>query len=101
VNNQDNVQAKEFRYSGAMAKGTIGMTTTERIGIDDQSVRVVSPQAQLMAPDDAWAIFDEAAQYYLGITGEAFIRAVDAGEFDDDPDRPEVISLVMLRPGGR
>lgn len=43
-------------------------------------------------------IFDAAAQRHLGISGDEFLRKWDAGEFADDPDRPEVIEVAMLIP---
>lgn len=43
-------------------------------------------------------IFDKAARRHLGISGEEFLRCWDAGEFADDPDRPEVIEVAMMIP---
>lgn len=48
--------------------------------------------------DDARALFDEHARSNLNMSGEEFLRAWDAGEFDDEPDRPEVMRVVMLLP---
>ena len=55
----------------------------------------------VMSPEEAWEDFDRAAQLYMHMRGEAFLQAWDAGEFDDNPDRPEVMRLVLLRPLGR
>ncbi|HEV7214127.1 MAG TPA: hypothetical protein VGP33_03305 [Chloroflexota bacterium] len=55
----------------------------------------------VMSPEEAWERFDQAAQPDLHVTGEAFIRAWDAGEFADEPERPEVVRVAMLRPLGR
>ncbi len=44
------------------------------------------------------AIFDEAARCHLGMSGDEFLRRWDAGEFADDPDRPEVIDVAMMIP---
>jgi hypothetical protein len=55
----------------------------------------------VMSPEEAWESFDQAAQRDLHMTGEAFIQAWDAGEFDEEPERPEVVGLYMLRPLGR
>jgi hypothetical protein len=30
------------------------------------------------------------------MTAKDFIAAWDAGKFDDDPDRPEIMNVVML-----
>jgi hypothetical protein len=56
---------------------------------------------RFLTPEEAWAIFDRAAQRNLGMSGAAFIAAWDAGRFDDDPDRPALIRVAMLRPVGR
>lgn len=55
----------------------------------------------VMSPEESWEGFDHAARLYLHMSGEDFLRAWDAGEFDEDPDRPEVMRVAMLRPFGR
>lgn len=40
-------------------------------------------------------LIDKRAQYYLGISGEEFVRRWQAGEFEN-PDRPEVIHVGMM-----
>jgi hypothetical protein len=32
------------------------------------------------------------------MSGDEFLRALDAGEFDQDPERPEFVSVLMLLP---
>jgi hypothetical protein len=54
-----------------------------------------------VTPVERWAIFDHAAQHYLHMSGEEFIRAWDAGEFAEDPDQPQIVSVYMLRPSDR
>ena len=56
-----------------------------------------TPPAEYSA-EEGRAIFDAAAQRRLGISGDEFLRKWDAGEFADDPDRPEVIDVAMLIP---
>ncbi len=55
-------------------------------------------KCQELSRDEGRALFDRQARYHLGISGDEFIRAWNAGEFDDDPDRPEVMEVVMLLP---
>lgn len=47
--------------------------------------------------EESRALFDRVARRDLNMSGEEFLRAWDAGEFDDNPDRPEVIRVAMLR----
>lgn len=54
-----------------------------------------------LTAQEARILFDHEARRSLNISGEEFIRAWDAGEFKDDPDRPEVIRLAMLLPFAR
>lgn len=54
-----------------------------------------------LTPAEAWESFDEAARRYVDMSGEAFIATWDAGGFGDDPDRPALIRVAMLRPVGR
>lgn len=51
--------------------------------------------------EEGRAILDEQASRYLNMGGDAFIRAWDAGEFDQNPDRPEVMRVAMLIDLGR
>jgi hypothetical protein len=52
--------------------------------------------------DDAqsWKLFDNAAQHYLDITGEEFLERWDSGYYEE-PDQPEVMSVIMLLPFAR
>jgi hypothetical protein len=48
--------------------------------------------------EEGRAVFDAAARRHLGMSGDEFLRRWDAGEFADDPDRPEVIEVAMMVP---
>lgn len=48
--------------------------------------------------EDGRKLLDKQARLYLGMSGSEFIEKWEAGEFGDDPDRPEVMRLVMLTP---
>jgi hypothetical protein len=48
--------------------------------------------------DEGKALLDKAARRFLKMSGDDFRLAWNAGKFDDDPDRPEVMSVVMLLP---
>jgi hypothetical protein len=68
----------------------------------DKSEEWDVPEPRMLTREESHALFDSAARYYLGMSGEEFIRAWDAGEFPGDPDdRPELMHLVMLLPFGR
>jgi hypothetical protein len=56
---------------------------------------------QEVTPEEGRAIVDRAVRRYLHMSGEQFLKAWDAGAFDDDPDRPEVMSVAMLLPFAR
>lgn len=58
-------------------------------------------QVQEVTPEEGRAIVDRAARRYLHMSGEQFLKAWDAGAFDDDPDRPDVMSVAMLLPFAR
>lgn len=53
-----------------------------------------------LTPEEGWARFDEQARRYLGMSGEDFLCAWDAGEIDpDDPDRHlAIMNVVFLLP---
>jgi hypothetical protein len=54
-----------------------------------------------MTREEARAFFDEQARAWLGMSGDEFIRAWDAGVFDSEPERPEVMNVASLLPFGR
>ena len=48
--------------------------------------------------EDGRKLLDKQARRYLKMSGGEFIKKWEAGEFGDDPDRPEVMRVVMLIP---
>ncbi len=44
---------------------------------------------------------ENAARFYLGITGEEFIERWDSGYYDEEPDHPDVVDVAMLLPFAR
>jgi hypothetical protein len=55
-------------------------------------------QIRELTREEGLALLDREARRYLQMTAEEFIRAWEAGEFDDDPDRPDVMYVAMLLP---
>ncbi len=52
-----------------------------------------------LTPDEGRQYFEEQVQKRLGISGDEFLRRLDAGEYQDIPDDPEhwpIIELSML-----
>lgn len=54
-----------------------------------------------VSAEEGHAILDRAARHYLGMSADEFVDAWNSGKFDDDPDRPEVMRVVMLLPFAR
>ena len=52
----------------------------------------------VLTEEEGQAMFDRAAQYYLGMSGEEFLRCWDAGKWDDPDDYPEVMAVALLIP---
>jgi len=48
--------------------------------------------------EDGRKLLDKQARRYLNMSGSEFIKKWEDGEFRDDPDRPDVMRLVMLIP---
>lgn len=46
------------------------------------------PPVRDLTPEEAKADFDAKARQLLGISGEEFLRRLDAGEYDDVLDDP-------------
>jgi hypothetical protein len=47
---------------------------------------------------EGWELLDREARRYLHMDAKQFIKAWEAGEFDEDPDRPAVMYVAMLLP---
>ena len=51
-----------------------------------------------LTQEEAYDLLDREAQQRLGMSAQAFIAAWEAGQFDADPDRPDVMYVAMLLP---
>jgi hypothetical protein len=61
-------------------------------------VKSKAPNVKELTLKEGRALLDQQARRYLGMSGVEFIKKWESGEFGDDPDRPEVMRLVMLIP---
>lgn len=58
--------------------------------------------ARYATDEEAWKIFDDSARYYMGISGEEFLRRWDAGEWsEEESDRVPVVHVVSMLPFAR
>ena len=48
--------------------------------------------------EEGWKLVDKQARKHLGMSGKEFVKRWEAGEFDEDPDQPELMRLAMLLP---
>jgi hypothetical protein len=55
----------------------------------------------MLSRDEARSMFDRQAHRYANMSGDEFIRAWDAGEFDDRVEQSDVQRVAMLLPLGR
>ncbi len=46
-------------------------------------------------------LFDDAAKYYLGLSGEEFLKRLNDGEFEDPDEYPELAEVLALVPFAR
>ncbi len=53
---------------------------------------------QELSNEEGRELFDRQARRYLNMSGDEFIRRWEAGEFNDGPENPAVVRLVMLLP---
>jgi hypothetical protein len=51
-----------------------------------------------LTEEQAYALLDREAHRYLDMSAQEFITAWEAGQFDDDPDQPDVMYVAMLLP---
>ncbi len=51
-----------------------------------------------LSREESRELFDQQAERYLGMSGEAFVEAWDSNAFKDPDDSPEVMRVAMLLP---
>jgi hypothetical protein len=66
----------------------------------DTSTRT-NGQIRELTREEGLALLDREARRRLHMSAEEFIRAWASGEFDADPDRPDVMYVAMLLPFAR
>ena len=54
-----------------------------------------------LTDEEGRVLFDNAARFYLGLTGEESIARWDSGYYDEEPDHPDVVDVAMLLPFAR
>ncbi len=54
-----------------------------------------------LTSEESHALFDRKAWQYFSVSGEEFIRRLEAGEYGDPDDDPRVMRLIMLLPFAR
>ncbi|MGE3795257.1 MAG: hypothetical protein AB7I38_15190 [Dehalococcoidia bacterium] len=70
--------------------------------IPPQAIDAEPKPPETLSPTEARAAFERAAQHYLGVSGDEFLRTWDAGEYGPDPDaHPGVMDVAMLLPWAR
>lgn len=55
---------------------------------------------EVLTREEGRALFERRAQEWMGMSGEEFIRKLEAGEIED-PDRTDVIMLALMIPFAR
>jgi len=60
------------------------------VAAEDRHIRELSDT-------EAWELFDNAANEYLNVSGEEFLYRWKSGYYED-PDQPDVMSVIMLLP---
>ncbi len=80
---------------GALMASILGKSN-RKLAIDPPVIEVTVEEGRRM--------FDEAAQEWLGITGEEFLRRYDAGEYADlveSEDNRRIVDLYLMIPFAR
>lgn len=57
-----------------------------------------NPQIRELSLEEGRALIDRLVRQHLGMSGEEFMRAWEAGELDAQAERPEIAHVVMLIP---
>ena len=80
------------RLLSVVLAGLLGKPATR-----ERAMATVQTSAiKIVGREEGLRLLDLQAQSLLGISAEEFIRRWDAGEYSDDPDRPEVMRVASL-----
>jgi hypothetical protein len=82
----------------------IAMSVPKQIEHEPEALDLESPPMVWLTPEKARADIDRQAREIAGVSGDEFIRRLDAGEYDGTPDDAEhrdLIHLSMLAALGR
>lgn len=66
----------------------------------ERTTHQTNGKARELTREEGRELFDRQAERYLGMSGDEFLRAWDAGAFED-PDSSEVMRIAMLLPLAR
>ena len=72
------------------------MSIPKRIEDEPEKLELELPPLIWLTPEESWAEFDRRAREVAGVSGEEFIRRLDAGEYDNTPDDREHWDLIDL-----
>ena len=72
------------------------MSIPKRAEPDRETGELELPPTSWLTMEESMAEFDRRARAVAGVSGEEFIRRLDAGEYDDTPDDPEHWDLIYL-----
>jgi hypothetical protein len=72
----------------------------QRSAVEAPTIGNAVAAVDVMTTAEAREAFDCAAQYFLNVTGDEFLRRWESGEFREDEaaDQPGIIDLIMLLP---
>lgn len=66
-----------------------------------QHIPQTNGDSRELTTEESRRLFDRQAWHYLNMSGDDFIRAWEAGEFEDPDSRSEVMRVAMLLPFAR
>lgn len=83
-----------------MTMATVTTKNGVRPGRARRTRRTTAPEVRELTREQGRALLNRQARRYLDISGEEFLRRLDAGEYRGTGD-PDVMHLAMLAPFGR
>lgn len=73
-------------------------TSAEELATPDLLDQEISYHFETFTDEEAATLFEAIAQRNLGISGDEFCKRWFSGYYADDPDRPEIMDVVMSLP---
>lgn len=74
-----------------------GVIQSEELSPGQRAAATRRVKVEALNPQQSWDRFDRRARETLGVSGDEFLRVLEAGELADRLEDPEVLAVYTIR----